>query len=97
MTVSGTAVVSCANHPSREALGICVACKKRICAECVTRVDGINYCVACLEGLSRARASVPPGPAESAAGSGGALVRAVGGWVVLSGLVTLLLEALLRG
>ncbi len=43
---------SCRNHPEREALGICVECRTRVCAECVTKVDGINYCVSCLAKLA---------------------------------------------
>jgi hypothetical protein len=45
---------SCRNHPEREALGICVECRTRVCAECVTKVEGINYCVACLAKLAAA-------------------------------------------
>ena len=45
-------VATCANHPDREALGICVRCRTRVCAECSTKVDGINYCVSCLASLA---------------------------------------------
>jgi hypothetical protein len=38
---------ACQNHLDREAIGICVECRARICSECVTKVDGINYCVSC--------------------------------------------------
>lgn len=41
-------VAACTNHLDREAIGICVECRSRVCSECVTKVDGINYCVACL-------------------------------------------------
>lgn len=58
---------SCRNHPEREALGICVECRTRVCAECVTKVDGINYCVSCLAKLAavggkRAAAAVGVAP-----------------------------------
>ncbi len=43
----------CQNHPDREALGICIQCRAQVCSECVTKVDGINYCVRCLATLSR--------------------------------------------
>lgn len=43
---------ACQNHPTREAIGICVRCRARICSECVTKVDGINYCVSCLGALA---------------------------------------------
>ena len=39
---------ACAFHAEREALGVCVACRSRVCAECTTKVEGINYCVRCL-------------------------------------------------
>jgi hypothetical protein len=31
---------------------VCVRCRTRVCSECATKVDGINYCVACLAGLA---------------------------------------------
>lgn len=42
------AIAACLNHPEREAIGVCVRCRTRVCTECVTKVDGINYCVTCL-------------------------------------------------
>ena len=42
----------CQNHPDREALGICIQCRAQVCSECVTKVDGINYCVRCLASMS---------------------------------------------
>jgi hypothetical protein len=47
-----TQVAVCANHAQREAIGVCVRCRTRVCSECATKVDGINYCVACLAGLA---------------------------------------------
>ena len=38
----------CLNHPERDAIGICVKCRKYICAECATRISGVNYCADCL-------------------------------------------------
>lgn len=55
MTTSAAA--ACRNHPDREAIGICVECRARICSECVTKVDGINYCVACYARLAEEGAS----------------------------------------
>jgi hypothetical protein len=46
------AAAACRNHPDREAIGICVECRARVCSECVTKVDGINYCVSCLAVLA---------------------------------------------
>ena len=42
----------CANHPQREAVGICVDCRKQVCVECTTKVDGINHCVSCLRTMA---------------------------------------------
>lgn len=55
----GGQVASCSNHPGREAAGVCVACRTRICSECVTRVDGIGYCVSCLSSLAAEGAPEP--------------------------------------
>ena len=93
--MSETSAIACANHPAREALGICVRCRTRICAECVTRVDGINYCVRCLETLATERTSLPPPAIAPKARTG--IGWAIGGLVVLSSMVALVLEALLRG
>jgi hypothetical protein len=46
------AVAACQNHLDREAIGVCVKCRSRICSECVTKVDGINYCVTCYSRLA---------------------------------------------
>jgi len=50
--VTAVAAAACRNHPDREAIGICVSCRARICSECVTKIDGINYCVACYAALA---------------------------------------------
>ena len=55
MTVPSAA--ACQNHLEREAIGICIECRARICSECVTKVDGINYCVACYARLADRGAS----------------------------------------
>lgn len=82
---------ACTNHLEREALGICVACHARVCGECVTKVDGINYCVSCLARLSdgsarRARADAAPTPRGLAVASA----------MVLFGLAALLTWGLLE-
>jgi len=38
----------CYNHPEREGVGICVGCRAVVCVECSTKVEGMNYCIACL-------------------------------------------------
>ena len=50
--MSVPAAAACQNHLDREAIGICVECRARICSECVTKVDGINYCVSCYAHLA---------------------------------------------
>jgi hypothetical protein len=50
--VSVASIASCENHPAREAIGVCVQCRTRVCSECATKVEGINYCVRCLSGLA---------------------------------------------
>jgi hypothetical protein len=44
----------CAQHPEREAIGICVVCRRPICAECSTPIDGINRCAQCVAALAPA-------------------------------------------
>ena len=57
--------VTCTNHPARDAIGLCVRCRARVCSECSTKVDGINHCVGCLA----AQASAPrPPPVDHGAG-----------------------------
>ena len=60
------AIVACRNHPAREAIGVCVSCRARVCAECSTKVDGINRCVECLAAL----AAEPVGRASSSRSAG---------------------------
>ena len=55
---------ACAFHADREALGVCVACRARVCAECTTKVEGINYCVRCLAERAQ-EAEGPSAPALS--------------------------------
>jgi type II secretory pathway pseudopilin PulG len=38
----------CQNHPEREGVGICVACRRVFCVECSTKIDGVNHCRECL-------------------------------------------------
>ena len=43
----------CTYHRDRPGIGICMRCRAVICAECSTRLEGINYCHACLKALGR--------------------------------------------
>ena len=47
--MSPDAVAACHLHPRRNAVGICIDCRVQVCGECVTKVDGINFCVRCYE------------------------------------------------
>jgi hypothetical protein len=44
-------VAVCLYHPDRQGIGVCVRCRVVICAECCTRLDGINHCHSCLKAL----------------------------------------------
>jgi hypothetical protein len=44
-------VAVCTYHRDRPGVGVCMRCRSVICAECTTRVDGINHCHACLKEL----------------------------------------------
>jgi hypothetical protein len=50
------AIVACANHEGREAIGVCVRCRLRVCGECTTKIDGINHCVRCFAELAKEHA-----------------------------------------
>jgi len=89
-------VAPCENHPEREAIGVCVQCRKRICTGCVTKVDGINYCVSCLEAFAAEGARALPG-ARRARGDDHSVPAASAYFVLLSLAVWTMLEVLLPG
>jgi len=47
----------CRNHPEREGVGICVACRRVFCVECSTKIDGVNHCRECLGKRQRTAAA----------------------------------------
>jgi hypothetical protein len=47
----------CRYHPDRPGIGVCVRCRVVICAECCTRLDGVNHCHACLKELGQGEAA----------------------------------------
>jgi hypothetical protein len=59
----------CQNHPTRDAIGLCVQCRTRVCGECATKVDGINYCAGCLAGLAEAAGRSPGSRTTGPAGA----------------------------
>jgi hypothetical protein len=81
-------IAACPNHPQREAIGICVRCRARVCSECATKVDGINYCVSCLAELAQGAA----GRASQERGELRAYVSAAGYLVLMTLLVWGLLQ-----
>jgi hypothetical protein len=82
---------ACRNHADREAIGVCVVCRVRVCAECSTKVEGINRCVDC---LAKAAGEAKPAAVARKPGRGGAI--AAGALVITaSGLAWALLEVAL--
>ena len=85
---------ACAFHAQREALGVCVACRSRVCAECTTKVEGINYCVRCLAQRAKREAAptrVAAGKPSRASVVAGAIVWAALLWLLLWGLLSIAL------
>lgn len=41
--------MKCYNHEDRDAVGICVSCKKGICRDCAIEYNGKLYCKDCFE------------------------------------------------
>jgi hypothetical protein len=81
----------CEQHAGRVALGICVHCKRALCGDCITKVDGINHCRDCLE------APAPPAHAQRPLGALPTRLLLGAGMGALWLLVWLALSALLPG
>jgi hypothetical protein len=47
-------------HLDRDAMGICVSCRGRFCTECITKLDGVNHCAACVSARADAERGVEP-------------------------------------
>ncbi|MEM9192271.1 MAG: B-box zinc finger protein [Myxococcota bacterium] len=86
-------LAACENHAERPAIGICVACRKRICSECSTKVDGINYCAECLATMAEDR---PSAVETSEPGTRGA-VYAFGYLLLLTAMAWALVEVAMPG
>jgi hypothetical protein len=93
--VSVASIATCENHPQREAIGVCVQCRTRVCSECSTKVEGINYCVRCLAGLAREGGRAVSAGAQSSGRT--AYFAAAGYLVLLSCAMWFLLRVLLPG
>jgi hypothetical protein len=46
-------MAGCFYHPEHPGVGVCMRCRRVICAGCCTRLDGINHCFACIEEIGR--------------------------------------------
>jgi hypothetical protein len=75
-------MAACKYHPERPGVGVCMRCRSVVCADCTTRLDGINHCHACLKRLAA--------PEERRAGGAGAALGALlllgAAWLVFFGL-----------
>ena len=83
----------CTNHSERPAIGVCVRCRRQLCSECLTKLQGINHCAPCLAAMT-AGLDQPGAYAEPAVGKPSRML-ALGLLVVLWLLTWGLLEALL--
>jgi hypothetical protein len=73
----------CRFHADRPAVGVCMRCRRPICAACVTRLDGVNHCHVCLKALGRREAA--PARSRSAAPTAALMIGALAaGWVFLA-------------
>lgn len=59
------AAFSCHNHPDRPAIGLCVSCRAQVCADCTTKVQGVNHCLACLAKRAKPRDTAVRRPSEA--------------------------------
>ncbi len=86
---------ACLHHPDREAMGICVRCRVRYCSECITKLDGVNHCAACLGALAAADGGAPPA-ARGISPFARRLAAALY-FTLVSGLAWILVEAVFPG
>lgn len=90
----------CQNHPEREGIGVCVRCRRVVCAECSTKIDRMNFCTGCLAAMTadpRRRAQL--GDRTAGAGPAVGILALIAGYLALAGLFTvvgLLLATLVR-
>jgi hypothetical protein len=53
-TQASSGAYRCRTHPEREGIGVCVRCRRVVCAECSTKIDRMNFCTSCLATLAPA-------------------------------------------
>jgi hypothetical protein len=82
---------ACHFHADRPAVGVCMSCRRPICSGCVTRLDGVNHCHACLKALSRRPTASAKG--RSAAPTAALMIGALAaGWALLALICFALIE-----
>jgi hypothetical protein len=84
---------SCTRHVLREAVGVCVRCTETLCAECITKIDGINHCQPC---LSRLAQGTPARPSARSRPAPDSLVIAAS-FCLVSALMWLMIEVAMPG
>lgn len=57
---------ACANHPDRDALGVCVVTRQPLCSECATLHEGVLHSRQALEAMREARAKAASGNGAAA-------------------------------
>src|SRR5207248_9380568 len=79
----------CQNHPEREGIGVCVRCRRVVCAECSTKIDRMNFCTGCLAAITAdPRRRARPGDRAAGAGPVVGLLALIAGYLALAGLFT---------
>jgi hypothetical protein len=74
-------------------VGICVRCRTALCGECITKLDGVNHCRACLEQLARRSKA----PLAARSGNLSASIAITFGLSILSALTWFTLQMLMPG
>jgi hypothetical protein len=78
-------VRACFYHDDRAAVGICMRCRRDICAACRTQLDGVNYCHRCLKEIGRRAAE--PRPARTSGTAATLVVLLVGSFFLFLELI----------
>ncbi len=74
--LSDVSRVACETHPARAGAGLCRSCLRTACAECLTRIDGVNHCAGCIDRLFPPPGAGSSGPAGRPAGTPAAFEEA---------------------
>jgi hypothetical protein len=78
----------CVNHPGVAPRGLCARCRVAFCADCLTKVDGVNHCARCYTAAAQAdRARAAERAPEVAEGR--LALTLVGLWLLVWGVLEL--------